>query len=350
LRDSAAAREWLTPGRRRVLFVGGKGGVGKTTVAAALALRLADAGERCLLVSTDPAHSLGDLFDRSIGDTETELASSLWGMEIDPDAQVSAHLAAVKQRMRELVGPELYPEIDRQMDLARLSPGAVEAAMLERIADLVIAAPDRFDRILFDTAPTGHTLRLLALPEIMAAWTDGLLRRRDRADAWAPALKRLARDPGPGDDLAFLDPADDGEDRRTSRIREVLLERRRKFYQMRRILMDGQQSGFVLVLIPEKLPILESAKAAEALERAGVPVLGVVVNRVLPASPLGDFLEQRREQEGEYLRRIGETFASYPRVQVPLMSRDVAGFRSLRALGAFLLPDVEAETRHPTAS
>src|SRR5690606_1251068 len=123
-----------------------------------------------LVVSTDPAHSLGDLWDRKIGDREVQLAPNLWGLELDPDAQVRAYLETVGETMRELVGPNMYPLIERQLELARLSPGAVEAAMLERIADMVVANDDRFDRIIFDTAPTGHTLRLLSLPEVMAAW------------------------------------------------------------------------------------------------------------------------------------------------------------------------------------
>jgi len=340
LKDSAAAEpRGLELGRQRILFVGGKGGVGKTTTASALALRLSERGDRCLLVSTDPAHSLGDLFDRKIGDRETELAPGLIGLEIDPDAQVEKHLDGVRRTMRELVQPHLHAEIDRQMSLARQSPGAVEAAMLERMSELMIDAGGRFDRVIFDTAPTGHTLRLLSLPEIMAAWTDGLLRQRDRSDSWNAPLKRFNPRPGVGDDLSFVDAPTDDEDSRSSRIRNLLLERRRKFYQARRLLLDPTVTGFILVLIPEKLPILESRKAVEALRAYEVPVLGLVVNRVLPDAPLGEFLERRREQEGAYLAQIDSIFASHPRLTIPLMARDVEGFEALRGLGRWLLPD-----------
>src|SRR5690606_32369947 len=157
------------------------------------------------LVSTDPAHSLGDLFDQSIGDEARELAPNLHGMEIDPEAQVEQHLDQVKSTMRELVSRDLFPEIERQMSLARLSPGAVEAAMLERLAELMTAGTEQYDPVIFDTAPTGHTLRLLSLPEIMAAWTDGLLRHRDRSDSWNRALNRLGPRRGVGDDISYLD-------------------------------------------------------------------------------------------------------------------------------------------------
>lgn len=314
--------------------------MGKTTTAASLALRLADRGERCLVVSTDPAHSLGDIFDRPIGDREVALAPTLWGLEIDPDAQVAAHLDTVLSTMRDLVQPHLLPEIERQMSLARLSPGAVEAAMLEKMADLMAEGTERYDRVIFDTAPTGHTLRLLSLPEIMAAWTDGLLRHRQRSDSWNRAVKQLGPRPGAGDDLAFMDPPTEPEDERSTKVRKILLARRQKFYQARRILLDSATTGFILVLIPEKLPILESEKAIEALTEYHVPVLGLVVNRVLPDQPLGDFLESRREQEAEYLRQIDTKFASLPRLRMPLLPRDVEGVEGLRSIGDWLLPNV----------
>jgi arsenite/tail-anchored protein-transporting ATPase len=185
-------------GGRRYLFVGGKGGVGKTTVAAALSVRLAQAGERVLLVSTDPAHSLGDLFDLRIGDREREVASGLRAREIDPAAEVDRYLERVKGNMRSFVRPGMYPEIERQMELARHSPGTEEAALLDRVADLMGGqGHEETDRIVFDTAPTGHTLRLLALPEIMTAWTEGLLKSRDRSDAFGRALERLGAGSAP---------------------------------------------------------------------------------------------------------------------------------------------------------
>jgi arsenite/tail-anchored protein-transporting ATPase len=324
-------------GEQRVVFVGGKGGVGKTTTSSALAVALAERGERCLVVSTDPAHSLGDLWSRPIGDRHAALAPGVWGLEVDPEAQVARHLERVRDSMREIVRPDLYPEIERQLSLARLSPGAVEAAMLERIADLMIAPDERFDRIVFDTAPTGHTLRLLSLPEIMAAWTDGLLRHRDRSDSWTAALKKLRPRAGVGDDLAFVDPAAPEEDERSARIRSVLLERRRKFYQARRMLVDRAATAFVLVLIPERLPILESRRAVATLGEYEVPIAAMVVNRVLPTGPLGDFLERRRVREAGYLEEIDRLFPRIPRIRLPLLPRDVEGIDALREMGRAIL-------------
>jgi arsenite/tail-anchored protein-transporting ATPase len=322
---------------RRFLFVGGKGGVGKTTVASALALRMAEAGERVLLVSTDPAHSLGDLFDARLGDREREVAPGLLAMEIDPEEEVDRYLERVKANMRAFVRPAMYSEIERQMELARHSPGTEEAALLDRIAELMGEGAPEVDRILFDTAPTGHTLRLLALPEIMTAWTEGLLKSRDRSDSFGRALDRLGA--GAGGEREEDEDAGGGagRDERGARIRELLMERRRRFARARRLLLDPASTAFVLVMIPEKLPILESRRALEALRSHRVPVAGVVVNRVLPREPLGEFLESRRGQEGDYLERIDREFRDLPRVRIPLLPRDVEGLEGLREVGPHLL-------------
>ncbi len=341
----------LELGGRSILFVGGKGGVGKTTTAAALAVQMAERGERVLLVSTDPAHSLGDLFDRRIGDREVELLrdgpGAVVGLEVDPEAEVDRYLEEVKSNMRSFVRPGMFAEIERQVSLTRHAPGAAEAAMMDRVADLMHHAPERFDRVLFDTAPTGHTLRLLTLPEIMSAWTDGLLRSRDRSDAAGAGLRRLLgrkaeREAPSGDDLAWFEqPTDSDEDPRSRKIREILLERRRRFTRARRALLDPETTAFVLVLIPEKLPILESLSALKVLEEHRVPVAGLVVNRVLPVESGGAFLEERRVQEAEYLDRIDREFDHLPCIRVPLLPRDVEGIESLRAVARQLATALE---------
>jgi arsenite/tail-anchored protein-transporting ATPase len=326
----------LRIGRAPVLFVGGKGGVGKTTIAAALGLRMAEAGHRVLVVSTDPAHSLGDVFDARIGNRETALPGGVHGLEIDADREMDAYLERVASNMREFVQPAMYDEIERQMELTRHSPGAAEAALLDRVAALMEDAPARYDRVLFDTAPTGHTLRLLALPEIMAAWTDGLLRSRDRADTFGRALDRLAgRRHAAGDELSMIDQVDERPaDPRAARVRDVLLERRRRFSRARRLLLDPERCAFLLVLVPEKLPILETAKALAVLRRHEVPVAGLVVNRVLPDDAAGAFVEARRAQEAEWLRRIDAEFAQLPRLRIPLLESDVTGLDALRSVAA----------------
>jgi len=359
---------------RSIVFVGGKGGVGKTTTAAALALQAAERGRRVLVVSTDPAHSLGDIFDMAIGSRERLLAPNLWGLEIDPEVEVGRYLDGVRATMRDFVRPAMYEEIERQIALTRHSPGAVEAALMERVVGLMDSAGGTYDLVIFDTAPTGHTLRLLILPEVMTAWMDGLLRSRERSDALGTALDRLAgraqspapvpnqssqephhhhhgeeeasgaSDPGGegeepqrGDEFSWFESTDDRpQDSRNRKIREILMERRRGFARARRLLLDASRTAFVMVLIPEKLPILETEKALEVLTEHRVPVAGLIVNRVLPPEDLGDFLESRRVQEKAYLAKIDELFRRYPRIRVPLLARDAEGLDSLREVALHL--------------
>ncbi|QIT55351.1 ArsA family ATPase [Aquisalimonas sp. 2447] len=320
----------------RTVFVGGKGGVGKTTMAGALGVHAAARGKRCLVVSTDPAHSLGDLFQREIGDRITGLTAGLWGLEIDPDAQARRHVDAVTEHMKELAAPEMHKELTRQMALARHSPGASEAALLERIAGLIADQLDAYDLIIFDTAPTGHTLRLLSLPEAMAAWTDGLLAHNRRSDELGKVLKHLT----PGQSRAdlptpFDDPDEDpfqGMDRRTRRIAETLLERRRLFHRARRVMTDASCTGFVFVLTPERLPILESARAVRTLKEFHIPVRGALVNRVIPADADGSFLARRRAREARYLDDIGRELGDLALLRIPMHAEDIQGLDDLEGL------------------
>ena len=324
---SAAADGLLA---RRIVFVGGKGGVGKTTTAAALALA----------ASTDPAHSLGDIFGRSIGDSETLLAPNLTGLEIDPDRAAAAHIATVKERMKTLVHPRLYDEIDRQLDLAAHAPGATEAALIERVAELMAEAGARFDLVVFDTAPSGHTVRLLSLPEVMAAWMDGLLRHRARSSRLGAMLGHLGGERRQGDELSLIDQHEDHpRDSPEARINDVLAARRRKFLVARERLLDTAGTAFLLVVNPDRLSILESRRVVETLARFDLPVSSLIVNRVLPdtADASGAFIDARRAQERTYLREIESVFPGLPRTVIPLRPDDVHGLDALRAVGALLL-------------
>lgn len=312
---------------RRVLFVGGKGGVGKTTIAACLALIAADRGRRCLLVSTDPAHSLSDIFEKSIAGSKTEIVPGVTGLEIDPDSVTDEHLETLKFNMRSLVKPSMYSQIDRQLNLARQAPGMVESAMLERLSELIVESRNGYDLVIFDTAPTGHTLRLLSLPEIMTAWADGLLKRQKCFAEQSDMLNRLPVKPETKESV--YRPDGPLNEQRNHRIRSILLRRTRKFRRARRILLDDRQSAFILVLNPEKLAIAESQKAFDTLQRIGIEVQMMLVNRVLPECADGAFISKRRQQEARHLNEIDKRFVNLKRCHIPLLPHDVCGLDSL---------------------
>lgn len=306
-----------------IRLFGGKGGVGKTTLAAATALRMAEAGEEVLLVSTDPAHSTADLLETDLGGEPVRVRRGLWAMEIDPEADAAAYVAGIREDAAEAVSPEVLPALERHLRLAVQAPGTAEAALFDRFTEIMRWCPERFARIVFDTAPTGHTLRLLTLPEMLSAWVEGLASQR----------RRVTRLQGMWRSLAGV-----SEPPREDRVLERLRQRARRFAETRRRLHED--ALFHPVLIPERLPIAETRRLCALLADANVPVGAVYVNRLLPENA-GDsaFLSARREQQYSYLAEIEREFGDRGLIRVPQRPRDVDGYEALAAM-ASLLPGV----------
>lgn len=290
---------------RRLVFFGGKGGVGKTTLAAAFATLLASRGERTLLVSTDPAHSTADILGVRLSGEPEQVSGKLWAVEIDAAADAAAYVERIKADARQSVSAEVLPTVEQHLDLAKSSPGTEESALFDRFVELISLCPEEYDRIVFDTAPTGHTLRLLTLPALLSAWAEGVARQREKVAGMERMLKNLAGEDSPGGDP----------------ILERLRERTKRFHHARHRLVDD--TTFYLVLIPERLPIEETGRALETLTTNDVRVGALVVNRVLPDVVEGNFMRERLRQQSEYLSEIKSRFTGWPVVQVEQDARDI---------------------------
>ena len=211
----------------------------------------------------------------------------------------------------------MIDEVHRQIDTASSSPGAEEAALFDRIVSIVLEEGEQFDRIVFDTAPTGHTVRLLSLPELMSVWIDGMLERRKKINK---NYSQLLNDGEPVEDPIY----------------EVLQKRKQKFASVREILLDSSQTKFIFVLNPERLPILETQRAIELLDSYHLHVTTLIINKLLPEINDGDFFRKRKEQESEYLNIIKAKFSKQKLRYVPLFEEDIFSVEKLEKFANIL--------------
>ncbi|KZN25003.1 ATPase [Haladaptatus sp. R4] len=283
----------------KFVFFGGKGGVGKTTVSSAYSLKCARSGLKTLVVSTDPAHSTSDVFDQQFGDDprSVEGIENLWAMEIDPEEEVENHLMEIKRSLGDHVSAGLVNAIDRQVEMAHQTPGAHESALFDRFID-VMQSSEEYDRVVFDTSPTGGTLRLLSLPEFLEGWIDRLLhKRRQSIDLFEKAA------------------IGDREPRRVADGDPIIarLQKRKELFEFAGDVLRDDAS-FFLVLNPDELSIRETGRAVEELTESGLPVSGLVINKVTP-EPDDDetgrgatYLRDRCRTERDRIDHIRESF------------------------------------------
>jgi arsenite-transporting ATPase len=302
---------------RPFTFFGGKGGAGKTTCSAAYAAMLAGRGRKTLLVSTDPAHSLSDIVGVALGTAVLPIRENLWGIEIDADAEAKRYVGEIQDKMLAIVSPAIVEEIKRQMEIAYTSPGAEEAAVFDKFVELMDALGHPYEAIVFDTAPTGHTLRLLSLPEILGAWIESLIAKRRKSLDLFKMVGRFEKDLMK---RATEDP-----------VVESLTRRKERFEKSRAYLTNPETAAFFFVLNPERMAILETARAVVQLEKFGIAVGGLVVNRVIPPEA-GEFFAARLAAQGEYLEDIGRRFAGRKILRLPLLRSDVQGMEQVDAI------------------
>ncbi|ELZ95324.1 transport ATPase (substrate arsenite) [Haloferax mucosum ATCC BAA-1512] len=283
---------------RKFVFFGGKGGVGKTTLSSAYAVKCARAGIRTLLVSTDPAHSTRDVFDQQFTDSPSSVEgeTNLDAMEIDPETEVRDHLMETKRAMGDQVSPAMVNEIDRQIEMAHQTPGAHESALFDRFIDVMRSADD-YDRVVFDTSPTGGTLRLLSLPGHLDGWIQRLLHKRKQS---VKLFERAA--------------IGNNEPRRMMDGDPIIarLEQRRDAFAFAKETLQAN-AAFFLVVNPDELSIRETKRAVEELDSYGLDVRGLAVNRLTPEPDPDEegrgatFLRNRVETEQARLRELRDT-------------------------------------------
>lgn len=343
-------------GSAEYVLYGGKGGVGKTTMAAATALASASDGTPTLIVSTDPAHSLSDTLDVDVPNQPTQIRDDmpLYGVEIDPDAAMedaafsggggdvngidgtgeSGGMGGMGG-LGSMAGPlgDLLDGEDNPLSAVGM-PGADEAAAMQAL--LRYLDDDRFERVVIDTAPTGHTLRLLELPEQLDSMVGRLMRFREKMSGMMDSISGLF---GGDEDVPERGMGD-------------LDELKARVERLRNVLTDPSRTDFRVVMVPEVMSVRESRRLVSQLDAFEIPVDTIVVNRVMEplesvanidpdvfASPNPEgceFCERRWAVQQEALADAQDLFRGHDVKRVPLLAEEVRGERALRVVAACL--------------
>lgn len=311
-----------------IIFVGGKGGVGKTTISASIASKLSFLGKKTLIISTDPAHSLGDALKIKLNQNITFINENLDAIELDPIAITNSHFENIQSVLKGYADPKMYPKIKEHLKLSQQSPGAQEAAILENICKIITQDIKKYDHVVFDTAPTGHTIRLLMLPNLMSAWTDGLLRHQKDQEKLKNAAK-VFWDKKP--DYKF-NPFKPSLEDRWQKATRILDERKNLFKEASQILQNNQICKVFLVMVPEILPYEETFRTTQELENLQINCGGIFVNQIIPKEQKDDFWQIKAQKQNEILEKIDKNFNNYQIYKCLLSSKDLRGTQILKDL------------------
>lgn len=303
----------------RIVLVTGKGGVGKTTVAAATAVAAADSGRRVLISSTDPAHSLADALDVELTDDPIEVVPGLYGQQIDTQRQLDRYWGSIRDQIMNVFDWGGVSGIEAEEFL--VFPGMDELFALLEVNRH--ARSGQFDTIIVDCAPTAETLRLLSLPEVLSWYFEKILPTERRIlRAARPFLSRLTDLPVPEEKV--LDAAETifgGID------------------EVKHLLSQPEVTSARLVVNPEKMVIDEARRTFTYLSLFGYGVDGVVVNRVLPDEVSDPYFARWRTIQKAHLASVDEGFADIPRLRLRLFDDEMIGLDQLRLMAAELYGD-----------
>lgn len=309
----------------RVILVTGKGGVGKTTVSAATALRAADQGKRTLVMSTDPAHSLGDAFQLEFGDKPTQVTDLLEAQQIDAQQRLEDSWGDVREHLTDLFDWSGLQGIEAEE--LTVFPGMDEIFALASVRDHVRSG--NYDAIIVDCAPTAETLRLLSLPDVLAWYMEKMFPIGRRvAKVVRPVISRVSSMPM-ADDQVFEQVA--------------------RFYDrldgIRDILSDPEITTARLVMNPEKMVISEARRTYTYLGLFGYSVDAAIVNRVLPPDVTDPYFKRWQEIQQEYILTIEDGFADVDIRKLRLFDEEMVGVENLRTVGEELFGDADPIAR-----
>jgi arsenite/tail-anchored protein-transporting ATPase len=296
----------------RTILYTGKGGVGKTSVAAATARRCAAAGLRTVVLSTDPAHSLSDSLETALGAEPTAAGDLLWGQEVRAQQEMEDHWAAVQDWLTKLLAARGIEEI-RAEELT-VPPGMDELFSLLQLKRHY--EERRFDVVVVDCAPTGETLRLLGFPDIARWWLEKVFPWERRLVGAARPLARTLELPLPSPDVF-------------DEVQRLV----RNLIAMNRILRDRERCSIRLVINPDRMVIKEAQRTFTYLNLYGYLTDAVVVNRVFPDDVAGGYFGPWRERQREHLESVRDGFAPVPVLEARYFDEEVVGERMLDRLG-----------------
>jgi arsenite-transporting ATPase len=309
----------------RILLFTGKGGVGKTTVAAATAAQIAASGQRTVVLSTDPAHSLADAFDVPLGDEPTVIAPSLWGQQLNARLRFEDAWDDVRDYM---VGVLDWAGADAvEAEELAVVPGLDEVFALADIK--AFATSGDYDVVVVDCAPTAETIRLLSLPDVLSWYMDRVFETQRRVTKLArPVLDRLTTLPIAGD-----------------RVFAAI----RRFYDrldgVRELLTDGDVTSARLVVNPERMVVAEARRTFTYLSLFGYHVDAVIANRMLPAAIDDPWFARWKETQSAHLEVIDDAFRPLPVLAAELAGHELAGIEQLSSFGAALYGERDPASR-----
>ena len=306
----------------RVILFTGKGGVGKTTVAAATAVRAARSGKRTLVMSTDPAHSLGDSFEMEIGSWPTLISENLWAQQIDAQERLEGNWREIQDYFIQLMNWAGTETI--QAEELTVIPGLDEIFRLIDVRTHVESGD--YDMLVVDCAPTAETLRLLSLPEIMNWYIERVFPVERRVvKTIRPIVSRMTSLPIAGDQVF------------------AAIERlHRNLDTVKQILTDENVSSVRLVVNPEKMVIAEARRTYTYLGLFGYRVDGVVVNRIIPDEVVDPYFGKWKDVQAEHLATVHESFEPVPILTARLFDREMIGLPLLVEMGDEVYGDLEA--------